>query len=74
MPAPSQPVGSPGTPTGDAKFRKGPFGKLILQYAYRPYIGDPAMGEAPILWADAPEWALSSIRYYRKHRGLEPLI
>lgn len=74
MPAPPLPSGFSGKPTGEARFREGFRGHLILQWAYKPYMTDDAMGEPPIVWADAPKWALRSIRYHRELRGMDALI
>jgi hypothetical protein len=74
MPAPATPVGAIGTPTGQVRFRRNMLGKLILQCEVKRYVGDIAMGKEPLLWIDAPEWALYHIRYYRKLHKMEPFL
>jgi hypothetical protein len=74
MPAPPTPIGAIGQPTGNARFRKDWRGRLVLECEFSIYKGDSAMGERPLIWRDAPHWALSHIRHHRKARGLDPLI
>ena len=74
MPAPSTPSGFSGAITGNARFRQGLLGRMILQMECRPYSPDSAMGEPEPIWQDAPAWALRHIRYHRERRGLLPLI
>lgn len=74
MPAPSTPSGFPDDITGNARFRKNFLGQMVLQYEVALYLGDKAMGDPPLVWRDAPSWALYHIRYWRNQKGLEPLI
>lgn len=74
MPAPSLPSHETTRPTGEARFRKNWRGKLVLQCQFREYVADQALGEQPLVWRDAPEWALHHIRYHRHRLGLAPLL
>lgn len=67
MPAPD------GDQTGNARFRKGRLGGLILQVEYEQH-RDQALGGPVLAWRDATDRDLWRTRYVRKQRGLEPLI
>jgi hypothetical protein len=72
MPAPSTHYGR--DVTGDARFRRGWGGRLVLQVLVEDRPLDTAMGEPTYRWIDAVESDLYPLRYHRKHRGLEPLL
>lgn len=67
MPAPS------GDQTGNARFRKGKLGGLVLQVEYEQH-RDSALGGPILGWRDATDRDLYRTRYMRKLHGLEPLI
>ncbi len=67
MPAPQ------GDQTGNARFRKGWGGRLVLEIEYE--VGrDSALGGSTLAWRDATERDLFRVRWLRNSRGLEPLI
>lgn len=67
MPAPD------GDQTGNARFRTGWNGKLILEVEYEQR-RDSALGGPILAWRDATSHDLYRTRWMRKQRGMEPLI
>lgn len=59
--------------TGNARFRTGMFGRLILQVEYEQE-RDIALGGSSLAWRDATPRDIWRTRWMRKQRGLEPLI
>lgn len=60
-------------PTGEVRFRKGLFGKLILQVELCSR-KDDALGGNVLYWVDAIESDIWRLRWHRAHNKLEPLL
>lgn len=72
MPLPSTPhLGK--DMTGRPRFRRGWFGRLILQFE-EPARTDPAMPATATRWHDCKERDLWRLRAHREQRSIEPLI
>jgi hypothetical protein len=71
MPAPSTHYGR--DVTGEARFRIGWFGRLILQVEVKDS-RDNALGGDTFRWIDANDHDLYALRYQRKNKKMEPLI
>lgn len=73
MPAPPPRMGRD-DPTGEARFRRSLFGRLVLQVQLRASCRDSAFGKDRLYWADAVDSDLWRLRWHRQHRKLEALI
>lgn len=71
MPAPPTPYGR--DVTGEARFRVGWGGRLVLQVRVRDR-ADQALGGDSFRWIDAIERDIRAVRHHRNVRKMEPLL